>query len=56
MTKKMKKSHSKNDKTNKGAGHKCSVCGISLEVDEACGCMNVNDIVCCGMPMKAKKK
>ncbi len=43
----------------KGDNYKCEVCGLAITVDEACGCVDVCDIICCGKPMKAnvsKKK
>lgn len=39
----------------KGDSYSCGVCGIVVTVDEACGCAEVCDIVCCGEPMKPKK-
>lgn len=29
----------------------CDVCGIVLSVDEACGCIDQCDIICCGQQM-----
>jgi len=41
-------------KVSKGDSYSCSVCGLAVTVDQACGCVDVCDIVCCGQPMKAK--
>ena len=40
----------------KGDAYKCSVCGLAVTVNEACGCIETCDIVCCDKPMKAKKR
>ena len=42
-------------RTAKGDSYICEVCGLSVTVDEACGCVEVCDIICCGKPMKEKK-
>ena len=39
----------------KGAKYACSVCGMVVSVDTACGCAEAHPVVCCGKPMKAKK-
>ena len=39
----------------KGDSYTCEVCGLSVVVDEACGCVDVCDIICCSKPMKEKK-
>lgn len=39
----------------KGDSYACEVCGLAVSVDEACGCVEVCDILCCGKPMKARK-
>ena len=39
----------------KGEGYKCTVCGLSVVVDETCGCVDTCDIICCEMPMKKKR-
>lgn len=36
----------------KGDTLTCEVCGLSVVVDEACGCAEC-EILCCGKPMKA---
>jgi hypothetical protein len=41
-------------KVAKGAALECVVCGLAVTVNEACGCVDYCDIVCCGKPMKAK--
>lgn len=33
----------------------CESCGLVISVDEACGCVQTCDIICCGQPMKEKK-
>jgi len=40
----------------KGEAYKCSVCGLSVVVDEVCGCIDTCDIICCEKPMKPKRK
>ncbi len=42
-------------KVTRGDAYTCEVCGIVVHVDEICGCVDVCDIVCCGVPMKEKK-
>ena len=42
-------------KVAKGDSYACEVCGLAVTVDEACGCIDVCDIVCCGKPMKERK-
>lgn len=55
MTVKTKKKTTK-PKLKKGDKYRCSVCGISVSIDEACGCADVCDIICCGRQMKPDKK
>ncbi len=38
-----------------GDTYQCDVCGLSVTVDEACGCAEAHEILCCGEPMKAKR-
>jgi hypothetical protein len=40
----------------KGDRYACTVCGIAVRVDEACGCLDMCDIICCGRQMKPKRK
>ncbi len=40
----------------KGDVYQCGVCGLAVRVDEACGCMDTCDIVCCEKQMRPKKK
>ena len=40
----------------KGEAYKCYVCGLSVVVNEACGCMDACDIICCEKPMKPKRR
>ncbi len=42
-------------KTAKGDSYECEVCGLVVSVDEACGCVEYCDIICCGEPMKASR-
>lgn len=44
-----KVSAAKGSKT--GDNYRCEVCGLSLVVDEPCGC-TACEVVCCGKPMK----
>ncbi len=39
----------------KGSSYACEVCGLAVSVDEACGCVDVCDIICCGKSMKETK-
>jgi hypothetical protein len=41
--------------SRKGQSLECGVCGLSVTIDEDCGCVGFHDIICCGKPMKAKK-
>ncbi len=42
-------------KVNRGDQYYCGVCGLIVSVDEACGCAEACDIICCGEEMKARK-
>ena len=42
-------------KTSKGDGYVCESCGLSVIVDEMCGCTEVHELICCGQPMTEKK-
>ena len=48
-----KASPSKQKELKKGATYACSVCGLSVTVDEVCGCADFCDIICCGEQMTA---
>ncbi|MDD5082462.1 MAG: hypothetical protein PHU08_03715 [Dehalococcoidales bacterium] len=52
MAEKTKKEAPK--KVQKGNKYSCTQCGLVVTVDEACGCVDVCDIVCCGQPMRKK--
>ena len=39
----------------KGTKYSCSVCGMVVAVDTACGCASAHPVVCCNKPMKVKK-
>lgn len=43
-------------KITKGDKHKYGVCGLVVQVEEACGRVDVCDIVCCDKPMKKQRK
>lgn len=38
-----------------GSKYTCSVCGMVVSVDTACGCVDACDLICCEKPMKLKK-
>ena len=38
-----------------GDAYSCSVCGLSVTVDEACGCAEAYELICCSKPMKKKR-
>jgi hypothetical protein len=40
----------------KGDAYECGVCGIVVSVDEACGCVDTCDLICCEKPMRAKRR
>jgi hypothetical protein len=40
----------------KGDSYACESCGLVVTVDEACGCVDVCEIMCCEMPMKKTRK
>ncbi len=39
----------------KGDSYVCDVCGLSVVIDEVCGCVETHEILCCDQPMKQKK-
>jgi hypothetical protein len=41
-------------KTSKGDNYECEVCGLSVVVDEVCGCEEVHEIICCEKPMRKR--
>ena len=45
-------------KMKKGQVYECSVCGLRVVVDSACGCVEEHALICCRKSMKktAKKK
>ena len=45
----------KKQAVNKGEGYVCAVCGLSVIVDDACGCVETHEIFCCEQPMKQRK-
>lgn len=42
-------------KSRVGQSYSCSACGLSVTVDEDCGCVESHDIICCDTPMKRKR-
>ncbi len=49
----VKKTAPKKKKAMKvGAGYECSVCGLEVSVEKACGCADACDLICCGEPME----
>ncbi len=38
-----------------GDKYACDVGGLTVVVDEVCGCTEVHEILCCSKPMKQKK-
>jgi len=42
--------------TQKGDTLECEVCGLSVVVDEVCGCAEAHEIICCDVPMTATKR
>jgi len=53
--KKAKKRTAAKGKRKTGGGYVCGVCGLSVTVDEACGCAEAHPIICCMKPMKKKR-
>ncbi len=49
-----KKVHKKTN-SRKGLRYGCSVCGLSVTVDNVCGCVETHPIACCGQEMKRRK-
>lgn len=43
------------EKMKVGEVYTCEVCGLAVAIDEACGCVETCDIICCQMPMKKKR-
>lgn len=39
----------------KGNRYACSVCGLAVTVDTACGCAETTHLICCEKPMKVKR-
>ena len=49
------KSATKKPLVPKGSKYTCSVCGMVVSVDTACGCVEACDLICCSKPMRLKK-
>jgi hypothetical protein len=47
----VRKSAAKAKGLKKGSQLVCNECGLVLMVDEACGCDEFCDVICCGEPM-----
>ncbi|MDO8568434.1 MAG: hypothetical protein Q7R57_06940 [Dehalococcoidales bacterium] len=54
MAEKMVEKKATNKVQAKGQTYGCEVCGLEVVVDEACGCVETHEILCCGAPMKEK--
>jgi hypothetical protein len=52
--KKKDKPVKKKKSLKKGSKLVCGECGLVVTVDEACGCVDVCDLMCCGKEIKAK--
>jgi hypothetical protein len=39
-------------RTARGDSYVCRVCGLSVVVDEVCGCGEVHELICCEQPMR----
>ncbi len=35
-----------------GDTYQCDVCGLAVTVDEACGCSEAHELICCSEPMR----
>ncbi|MGE5252736.1 MAG: hypothetical protein ACM3N7_02145 [Planctomycetaceae bacterium] len=53
--KKAKRRTAARGKGKKGEMYTCGVCGLSVTVDEVCGCAEAHPIICCMKPMKKKR-
>ena len=42
-------------KKEKGENLVCGTCGLEVTVDNLCGCVDVCDLVCCGLEMQPKE-
>ena len=51
-TEKPKRRVATKEKMSKNDSYACESCGLVVSVDEACGCVEAHEIVCCGEPMK----
>ncbi len=50
-----KNSETKKTGAKKGTKYACSECGMVVTVDQACGCVDVCDLICCGEQMEVKE-
>lgn len=50
----VKRSRKSPARVTEGQGYVCTVCGLSVTVDEECGCIDTCDIICCGQQMEPK--
>ena len=53
--KKAAKKKTAKSRAKKGAGYVCGVCGLSVTIDEGCGCAEAHPLICCMKPMKKKR-
>lgn len=49
------KTAKKTEGMKKGNRYACSVCGLAVTVDTACGCAEATHLICCDKPMKVKR-
>lgn len=47
-----KASPKKQKELKTGSNYKCYTCGLTVTVDNICGCVDFCDIICCGGQMK----
>ncbi len=50
-----KKVAKKTSGMKEGSRYFCSVCGLAVTVDTACGCAETTHLICCEKPMKIKR-
>lgn len=43
-------------KIKKGDRYVCTDCGLTVVVDEPCGCIGFHELACCGKPMAPRRK
>ncbi len=50
-----KKTVKKTAGIKEGSRYSCTVCGLAVTVDTACGCAETTHLICCEKPMKVKR-